>query len=141
MSYQDLYIMWHIVSGKPLNLPHLIMKNMLRTASKVDGALPYGMVITKIISHFGIVVGNEVPSRIDVGNIYNASSVKRMCWKMVHDTNEGFVYLPKEGGRRRRRRVEGEGEGEGAEEQSEGQHPKQAPRPQMQQGESSSSSF
>ncbi|GAV65065.1 hypothetical protein CFOL_v3_08580, partial [Cephalotus follicularis] len=80
MSYQDLYIMWHIGNGKALNLPHLIMKNMLRASSKVDGALPYGMVITKIISHFGIIVGNEVPSRIDVGDIYNASSLKRMGW-------------------------------------------------------------
>ncbi|GAV85973.1 hypothetical protein CFOL_v3_29407 [Cephalotus follicularis] len=50
MSYQDLYIMWHVVTGKPLNLPHLIMKNMLRASSKLDGALPYGMVITKIFS-------------------------------------------------------------------------------------------
>ncbi|GAV83087.1 hypothetical protein CFOL_v3_26538 [Cephalotus follicularis] len=83
MSCQDLYIMWHVVTGKPLNLPHLIMKNMLRATSKVDGALPYGMVITKIISPFGIVVGNEVASRIDVGDIYNASSLKRMGWKRV----------------------------------------------------------
>ncbi|GAV66321.1 hypothetical protein CFOL_v3_09831, partial [Cephalotus follicularis] len=78
MSYRDLYITWHFVTGKALNLPHLIMKNMLRTTSKVDGALPYGMVITKIISHFGIIVGNEVVSRVDVGDIYNASSLKRM---------------------------------------------------------------
>ncbi|GAV57453.1 hypothetical protein CFOL_v3_00990, partial [Cephalotus follicularis] len=81
MSYQDLYIMWHIVTGKVLNLPHLIMKNMLRAACKVDDALPYGMVITKIISHFGIIVGNEVASTIDVGDIYNASSLKTMGWK------------------------------------------------------------
>ncbi|GAV85126.1 hypothetical protein CFOL_v3_28564 [Cephalotus follicularis] len=114
MSYQDLYIMWHIVSGKPINLPHLIMKNMMRAASKVEGALPYGMVITKIISHFGIVVGNEAPSRIDVGDIYNASSLKRMGCKRVQNTDEGFVRLPKEGGRRRRR-VEGEGDGEQSE--------------------------
>ncbi|GAV81630.1 hypothetical protein CFOL_v3_25084 [Cephalotus follicularis] len=128
--------MWHIVSGKPLNLPHLIIKNMLRASSKMDGALPYGMVITKIISHFGISVGNEVPSRIDVGDIYNASSLKRMGWKRVYNTNGGgFVWLPKEGGRRRKRM-----EGEGAEEQSEAQPPRQAPTPQMQPGQSSTSS-
>ncbi|GAV58806.1 hypothetical protein CFOL_v3_02339 [Cephalotus follicularis] len=69
MSYQDLYIIWHVNTGKPLNLPHLIMKNMLRATSKVKGALSYGMVITKILSHFGIVFGNEVASRIDVGGI------------------------------------------------------------------------
>ncbi|GAV58464.1 hypothetical protein CFOL_v3_01998 [Cephalotus follicularis] len=78
MSYQDLYIMWHIVTGKPLNLPHLIMKNMLRATSKVEGALPYGMVITKILSHFGIVFGNEVVSRLDVRDIYNASGSAKL---------------------------------------------------------------
>ncbi|GAV71299.1 hypothetical protein CFOL_v3_14793 [Cephalotus follicularis] len=133
MSYQYLYIMWHIVSGKALNLPHLLMKNMLRAASKVDGAFPYGKVITKIISHFGIVIGNEVPSRIDVGDIYNASFLKRMGWKRVHNPDKGFAWLPKEGGRRRRR-----AEDEGAKEQREIHHSKKAPRPQMQQGESSS---
>ncbi|GAV57212.1 LOW QUALITY PROTEIN: hypothetical protein CFOL_v3_00750, partial [Cephalotus follicularis] len=80
MSYQVLYIMWHIVNGKALNLPHFIMKNMLRETSKVDGALPYGMVITKILTHFGIMFGNEIASRIDVGDIYNTSSLKWMGW-------------------------------------------------------------
>ncbi|GAV85306.1 hypothetical protein CFOL_v3_28744 [Cephalotus follicularis] len=76
MSYQDLYIMWHVVSRKPFNLPNFIMKNMLRASSKIDGALPYGMVITKIFSHLGIFPGNEVPSTIDVGDVYNASFEK-----------------------------------------------------------------
>ncbi|GAV91191.1 hypothetical protein CFOL_v3_34590 [Cephalotus follicularis] len=134
MSYQDLYIMWHIVNGKPLNLPHLIMENMVRASSKVEDAFPYGMVITKIISHFGIVIRNEVPSRIDVGDIYNASSPKRMRWKRVHNTNEGCVWLPNEGGRRRRRV-----EGEGAEEERAAQLPRQALTPQMQPRYSSSS--
>ncbi|GAV69509.1 hypothetical protein CFOL_v3_13010 [Cephalotus follicularis] len=95
MSYQDLYIMWHVVTGKPLNLPHLIMKNMLRATSKVEGALPYGMVITKILSHFGIVFGNEVASRLDVGDIYNASSLKRMGWKRVFDSEKGVQCCPR----------------------------------------------
>ncbi|GAV82206.1 hypothetical protein CFOL_v3_25658 [Cephalotus follicularis] len=102
MSYQDLYIMSHVVTGKALNLPHLIMKNMLRVTSKVEGALPYGMVITKIISHFGIIVENEVASRLDVGDIYNASSLKRMGWKRVYESGKGNIRLPKEGGRRAR---------------------------------------
>ncbi|GAV77213.1 hypothetical protein CFOL_v3_20685 [Cephalotus follicularis] len=108
MSYQDLYIMWHVATGKPLNLPHLIMKNMIRATSKVDGAFPYGMVITKIISHFRIVIGNEIASRVDVGDIYNASSLKRMGWKRVFVAGKGNVWLPNEGGRRKRR-VESEG--------------------------------
>ncbi|GAV82631.1 hypothetical protein CFOL_v3_26082 [Cephalotus follicularis] len=103
MSYQDLYIMWHVVTGKPLNLPHLIMKNMIRATYKVNGALPYDMVITKIISHFGIVVSNEVASRVDVGDIYNASSLKRMGWKRKFEAGKGNVWLPKEGGRKKRR--------------------------------------
>ncbi|GAV81690.1 hypothetical protein CFOL_v3_25144, partial [Cephalotus follicularis] len=102
MSYQDLYIMWHVVTGKPLNLPHLIMKNMLRATCKVEGALSYGIVITKILSHFGIVFGNEVALRLDVGDIYNASSLKRMGWKRVFDSEKGVQWLPKEGGRKKK---------------------------------------
>ncbi|GAV79626.1 hypothetical protein CFOL_v3_23090, partial [Cephalotus follicularis] len=34
MSYQDLYTMWHVLTGKPLHFPHLIMKNMLTASSK-----------------------------------------------------------------------------------------------------------
>ncbi|GAV59439.1 hypothetical protein CFOL_v3_02970 [Cephalotus follicularis] len=138
MSCQDLYIMWHVVTGKPLNLPHLIMKNMLRETSKVEGALPYGMVITKIPFHFGIVFGNEVASRLDVGDIYNASSLKRMGWKRVFDSDKGVQWLPKEGGRKRKR---GEGEcDEDVDKQGEAQRKKQTPAPQMQQGQASSSS-
>ncbi|GAV79283.1 hypothetical protein CFOL_v3_22748, partial [Cephalotus follicularis] len=91
MSYQDLYIMWHVVTSTPFNLPHLIMKNMLRASSKVDGALLCGMVITQILSHVGILFGNEVPSKIDVGDIYNASSLKRMGWKRVFDADKGVM--------------------------------------------------
>ncbi|GAV60801.1 hypothetical protein CFOL_v3_04329 [Cephalotus follicularis] len=101
MSYQDLYIMWHVLTGKALNLPHLIMKNMLRATSKVDGALPHGMVITKIISRFVIIVGNEVASRVDVGDIYNASSLKRMGWKRVYESGKCNIWLTKEDGRRK----------------------------------------
>ncbi|GAV74135.1 hypothetical protein CFOL_v3_17616, partial [Cephalotus follicularis] len=133
MSYQGLYIMWHVVSGKSLNLPHLIMKNMLRATSKVEGALPCGMGITKIISHFGIIVGKEVTSRIDVGDIYNASSLKRMGWKRVHEVGKGFVWLPKEGGRRKRIV-----EGENVEEQGEAQRPR--PTPASQQASNNSNS-
>ncbi|GAV79544.1 hypothetical protein CFOL_v3_23009, partial [Cephalotus follicularis] len=125
MSYQDLYIMRHIVNGKPLNLSHINMNNMMRATSKVEGALPYGMVIIKTLSHFGIVFGNEVASRIDVGDIYNASSLKRMGWKWMN-TSEGFAWLPKEGEQRKTRI-----EAEGVEEQGEAQRPMQTHAPQM----------
>ncbi|GAV62058.1 hypothetical protein CFOL_v3_05582 [Cephalotus follicularis] len=131
MSYQDIYIMWLVVTGKALNLPHLIMKNMIRATSKVDGALPYGMVITKIISHFRIMVGNEVASRIDVGDIYNAYSLKRMGWKRVFEAGKGNVLIPKEG-RRRKRRIEGE------EEQGEAQRIRPTPASQQQASNSNS---
>ncbi|GAV77789.1 hypothetical protein CFOL_v3_21259, partial [Cephalotus follicularis] len=136
MSYQDFYIMWHVMTGKALNFPHLIMKNMLIATSKVEGALPYGMVITKIISHFGIIVRNEVASRLDVGDIYNASSLKRMGWKRVYESGKGTSWLPKEGGSRKRRV-----EGEGLEEQGEAQRVRPTPAPQQQASSSSDSSI
>ncbi|GAV92270.1 hypothetical protein CFOL_v3_35651 [Cephalotus follicularis] len=118
MSYQDLYVMWHVVTEKPLNLPYLIMKNMLRASWKLDGALPYGMVITKIFAHFGILPRNEIPSRINVGYVYNASSLKRMGWKRAFETGKGVEWLPKQGGRKRRI------EEENVKEQSEPQRPR-----------------
>ncbi|GAV62201.1 hypothetical protein CFOL_v3_05725 [Cephalotus follicularis] len=121
MSYQDLFIMRHVVSRKPLNLPNLIMKNILRASSKIDGALPYGMVITKIFARFGILPGNEVPLRIDVGDVYNASSLKRMGWKRVFEAGKGNVWLPKEGGRKRGV------EEENVEDQGEPQRPRTTP--------------
>ncbi|GAV84309.1 hypothetical protein CFOL_v3_27753 [Cephalotus follicularis] len=131
MSYQDLYIICHVVTGKPLNLPHLISKNMLRASSKVEGALPYGMVITKIIAHFGVLPENEVPSRIDVGDVYNASSLKRMGCQRAHEAGKGNVWLPKEGGRKRRI------EEENVEEQGEPQRPRTTLAPQHQASSSS----
>ncbi|GAV77204.1 hypothetical protein CFOL_v3_20676 [Cephalotus follicularis] len=127
MSYQDLYIMWHVVTGKALNLPHMIMKNMLRATSEVDGALSYGMVITKIISHFGIVIGNEIAARIDVRDIYNASSLKRIGWKREYEAGKCNIWLPKEDGRRKRRI-----EGEGLKEQGEVQRVRPTLAPQQQ---------
>ncbi|GAV71110.1 hypothetical protein CFOL_v3_14604 [Cephalotus follicularis] len=134
MSYQDLYIMWHVVIEKPLNLLLLIMKNMLRASSKVKGVLPYGMVITKIIAHFGILPRNEVPSRIDVGDFYNTSSLKRMGWKRVFEAGKGNVWLPKEGGWKRRI------EEKNVEEQGEPQRLRTTPAPQQQASSSSSNS-
>ncbi|GAV64093.1 hypothetical protein CFOL_v3_07611 [Cephalotus follicularis] len=131
MSYQDLYIIWHVVFGKPLNFPHLIMKNMLRASSTVEGALPYGMVITKIIAYFGILPKNEVPSKIDVGDVYNASSLKRMGCKRVFEPGKGNVWLPKERGRKRRI------EEENVEEQGEPQRPRTTPALQNQASNSS----
>ncbi|GAV74396.1 hypothetical protein CFOL_v3_17876 [Cephalotus follicularis] len=133
MSYQDLYILWHVVTGNPLNFPHLIMKNMLRASSKVEGALLYGMVITKIIVHFGILPRNEVPSTIDVGDVYNASSLKRMGWKRVFEAGKGNVWLPKKGARKRRI------EEKNVEEQGEPQRPRTTPSPQQQASSSDSS--
>ncbi|GAV78738.1 hypothetical protein CFOL_v3_22203 [Cephalotus follicularis] len=135
MSYQDLYIMWHVISGKPLNLPHLILNNMIRATSKVDGALCYEMVITNIISHFGIVVRNEVASRVDVGDIYNASSLKRMGWKREFEARKGNVWLPKECGKKRRV------EEENVEEQGEPQSARTTPAPQQQTASSNSNSL
>ncbi|GAV80867.1 hypothetical protein CFOL_v3_24327, partial [Cephalotus follicularis] len=136
MSCQDLYNMWHVVTGKGLNLPHLIMKNMLRATSKIDGALPYGMVITKIIFHFGIIISNEVASRVDVDDICNASSLKRIGWKRVYESGTVNIWLPNEGGRRKMRV-----EGEGLEEQGEAQRVRPTPAPQQQASSSNSQSL
>ncbi|GAV58553.1 hypothetical protein CFOL_v3_02086, partial [Cephalotus follicularis] len=87
--------------------------------------LPYAMVITKILTHFGIMYGNEIASKLHVGDIYNASSLKRMGWKRKYEAGKGNFWLPKEGGRRKMRV-----EGKGLEEQGEAQRARPTLAPQ-----------
>ncbi|GAV65402.1 hypothetical protein CFOL_v3_08917, partial [Cephalotus follicularis] len=43
MSCQDTYVMWYVVTGKPLNLPIFLMKNMLRASKKESDAFFFPM--------------------------------------------------------------------------------------------------
>ncbi|KAK3000101.1 hypothetical protein RJ639_024388 [Escallonia herrerae] len=54
VSYLDVELLTFFHSGTPLNLPCLIMLNMIRSASHPALAIPYGLLLTHILAAFDI---------------------------------------------------------------------------------------
>ncbi|KAK3009158.1 hypothetical protein RJ639_014058 [Escallonia herrerae] len=54
VSYLDVQLLTFFRSGTPLNLPRLIMLNMIRSASHPALAIPYGLLLTHILAAFDI---------------------------------------------------------------------------------------
>ncbi|KAK3008821.1 hypothetical protein RJ639_014223 [Escallonia herrerae] len=59
VSYLDVQLLTFFRSGTPLNLPRLIMLNMIRSASHPALAIPYGLLLTRILTAFDIPLLGE----------------------------------------------------------------------------------
>ncbi|KAK3002636.1 hypothetical protein RJ639_019742 [Escallonia herrerae] len=59
VSYLDVQLLTFFRSGTPLNLPRLIMLNMIRSASHLALAIPYGLLLTHILAAFDIPLLGE----------------------------------------------------------------------------------
>ncbi|KAK3015384.1 hypothetical protein RJ639_005885 [Escallonia herrerae] len=59
VSYLDVQLLTFFRSGTPLNLPRLIMLNMIRSASHPALAIPYGLLLTHILAAFDIPLLGE----------------------------------------------------------------------------------
>ncbi|KAK2996895.1 hypothetical protein RJ639_024984 [Escallonia herrerae] len=59
VSYLDVQLLTFFRSSTPLNLPRLIMLNMIRSASHPALAIPYGLLLTHILAAFDIPLLGE----------------------------------------------------------------------------------
>ncbi|KAK3041199.1 hypothetical protein RJ639_028459 [Escallonia herrerae] len=59
VSYLDVQLLTFFRSGTPLNLPRLIMLNMIRSTSHPALAIPYGFLLTHILAAFDIPLLGE----------------------------------------------------------------------------------
>ncbi|KAK3002055.1 hypothetical protein RJ639_021345 [Escallonia herrerae] len=59
VSYLDVQLLTFFRSGTSLNLPRLIMLNMIRSASHPALAIPYGLLLTHILAAFDIPLLGE----------------------------------------------------------------------------------
>ncbi|KAK3036123.1 hypothetical protein RJ639_031704 [Escallonia herrerae] len=59
VSYLNVQLLTFFCSGTPLNLPRLIMLNMIRSASHLALAIPYGLLLTHILAAFDIPLLGE----------------------------------------------------------------------------------
>ncbi|KAK3043865.1 hypothetical protein RJ639_000564 [Escallonia herrerae] len=68
VSYLDVQLLTFFRSGTPLNLPRLIMLNMIRSASHPALAIPYGLLLTHILAAFDIPLLGEYIEDDDDGD-------------------------------------------------------------------------
>ncbi|GAV62771.1 hypothetical protein CFOL_v3_06294 [Cephalotus follicularis] len=60
VTHMEAYTMFHIVTGRRINIPLLIMNHTKGIHSRENARLAYGNIVTKILMHFGIELEEEV---------------------------------------------------------------------------------
>ncbi|GAB2266790.1 hypothetical protein Dimus_001778 [Dionaea muscipula] len=117
-SFMDLTYMDHLVSGRKINLPRVMMRHMAYVISVKDHELPYGDWLTMIFEEFGVPLVDkkgEEPKRYD----YFEETFLTMC-KLKRE--DGIWWIGTRENRRRDDAPEEEGPAENVhEEEEEGQ--------------------
>jgi len=64
ISHNDILLIYHMFIGEPLNLPHIIIQNMMLAAKNPSkkGTLPYGMTLSKILKKLDVPLDDELSS-------------------------------------------------------------------------------
>ena len=86
VSYLECFLIWCILHGKKVDLPTLIMNQMLVCRDRRGGTLPYGMALTTVFRHYDLLRLADDDDRREVGRFdrYDESTIKAM----------GFVITP-----------------------------------------------
>jgi hypothetical protein len=48
----DIFLIDYMISDIPINLPYIMIRNIIMTHGKKQKSLPYGQVLTSIFQHF-----------------------------------------------------------------------------------------
>ncbi|GAV64922.1 hypothetical protein CFOL_v3_08437, partial [Cephalotus follicularis] len=78
VTYMEAFTMFHIVTGKRINIPLLIMNHMKGIHSRDFSRLAYGNVITKILMHFEIELEEEVHHALQRADTLGKGTLGRM---------------------------------------------------------------
>ena len=64
ISHNDILLIYHMFIGEPLNLPHIIIQNMMLATKNPSkkGTLPYGMTLSKILKKLDVPLDDELSS-------------------------------------------------------------------------------
>ncbi|GAB2278043.1 hypothetical protein Dimus_012742 [Dionaea muscipula] len=54
VGFLDLALTEHLIKGKRVNLPELMIRHMIHAVSRINHDLPYGMSISKVLKHFRV---------------------------------------------------------------------------------------
>ncbi|KAF2305864.1 hypothetical protein GH714_008490 [Hevea brasiliensis] len=78
VSSMDLLIVWHILQGKPFNLPFALLSHMIACSEKKNSYLPYGMILTSIFNNFKVSLEEEAGVELKGLDIYNEVTLHKM---------------------------------------------------------------
>ncbi|KDP46199.1 hypothetical protein JCGZ_10039 [Jatropha curcas] len=92
VSSMDLLVMWHILKGKPFNLPFVLLSHMIACSEKKNAYLPYGMILTSIFNYFKVSFEGEESEELKSSDIYNEFTLH----KLEYVKNERGWFLKKD---------------------------------------------
>ncbi|KAB1199253.1 hypothetical protein CJ030_MR0G025677 [Morella rubra] len=95
LTFMDIYIIEHLINHKPINLPYIMLRH-IADAHKHKKNLPYGLIFTKIFTHFAIPKDMrelEIIAHIDP---FNTRTLRKMGYKK--NTNGEWIWRDDSGG-------------------------------------------
>ncbi|GAV61955.1 hypothetical protein CFOL_v3_05480, partial [Cephalotus follicularis] len=81
VTHMKAYTMYHLITGKRINVPYLTINHMHTIHGRENARLAYSNIITKILLHFGIDLTGEIHHPLQ--NVYKLGkgTLRRMGFK------------------------------------------------------------
>ncbi|GAB2266980.1 Probable anion transporter 5 [Dionaea muscipula] len=89
--------MEHLIKGKRVNLPELMIQHMFHAVSRINHDLPYGMSISKVLNHFRVPLCDILQEKNSEMDHFRTTFLK----KVELECHEGVWWLGKGATRRR----------------------------------------
>ncbi|GAV65247.1 hypothetical protein CFOL_v3_08762 [Cephalotus follicularis] len=81
VTHMEAYTMYHLVTGKMINVPYLIINHMHAIHGRQNARLAYRNIITKILLHFGIDLTRELRHSLQNVDKLGKGTLGRMGFK------------------------------------------------------------
>ena len=85
VTERDISLMYFLINGVKVNLPYIMILQILEAMKKNRACLPYGMVFIIIFSEYGMSLGGEISRKLLHTDYYNRKSLHRMGFIKVND--------------------------------------------------------
>ncbi|GAV69782.1 hypothetical protein CFOL_v3_13283 [Cephalotus follicularis] len=81
VTHMEAFTMFHIITGRRINVPLLIINHMKAIHARENARLAYFNIITKILIHFGLNLDDEVHHALQSGDKLGKGTLGRMGFK------------------------------------------------------------
>ncbi|GAV62772.1 hypothetical protein CFOL_v3_06295 [Cephalotus follicularis] len=127
VTHMEVYTMYHLITGKKINVPYLIINHTHAVHDRENARLGYSNIITKILLFFEIVLTREIHHPLQSADKLGKVTLERMGFKKHKRLG---TWIPRE--EDSNRVVEEEGEAKmGDEVQAEAREPQEETTPNI----------